>query len=407
MEQRKSNSYWGLIFILGAMSAIGPLSIDLYLPAFNDIAEELETDLAHVAYTLSSYFLGIGVGQLLFGPVTDRYGRKWPTVIGLGVFALTAIVIYHTPNIEWFIGARVVMALGGCIGMITSKAMVRDLFSPDDSAKVFSILMLIMGIAPVIGPSIGGVMVEKYGWRSIFFFLIFYAITVFLAVLFLLKETRGADRTVDMKVGPIIKNYLSVLKNPWFLKYSMAGSFAYAGLFAYISGASFIYLDSFGLSQQTFGWTFGLNAAGYISGAQFNRILLRKWSSALVSQRTVTLQSIVGLMMMVACYWFEDLRLPASVGIWVYLFCLGFITPNTTAQALLPFHAKAGMASALIGSIQMIAGSLIALLVSTLMNNSILPILWVMVICTCVAWIFLNLEVKPGIIRKVKATSKI
>lgn len=390
MKKRTSNSYWGLILILGSMSAIGPLSIDLYLPAFNDIARDLNTDLPHVAYTLSSYFLGIGIGQLIFGPITDRFGRKWPTVIGLLVFGITAAFIYLTPTIEAFIGARIIMALGGCIGMITSKAMVRDLFSPDKSAQVFSVLMLVMGIAPVIGPTLGGVMVAQYGWRSIFVFLTIYATLVFLAVLLLLKETRGPDRNVSLGLSSIVREYRSVLSNSWFIKFSISGSLAYAGMFAYISGASFIYLDVFGLSQQQFGWTFGLNAGGYILGAQLNGIFLRKWSSVKVSQRTMMIQFLIAILMVLVCWRTDWLFLGASIGIWLYLFCLGFITPNTTAQALVPFQSKAGMASAMIGSMQMVSGALISLLVSSLIGTTILPILCVMLGASFIGMLFLN-----------------
>ncbi|GAA5221084.1 multidrug effflux MFS transporter [Membranihabitans marinus] len=392
MKKRTSNSYWGLILILGSMSAIGPLSIDLYLPAFNDIARDLNTDLPHVAYTLSSYFLGIGIGQLIFGPITDRFGRKWPTVIGLFVFGITAAFIYLTPTIEAFIGARIIMALGGCIGMITSKAMVRDLFPPDKSAQVFSVLMLVMGIAPVVGPTLGGVMVAQYGWRSIFVFLTLYATLVFLAVLLLLKETRGPDKNVSLGLLSILREYKAVLSNAWFIKFSISGSLAYAGMFAYISGASFIYLDVFGLSQQQFGWTFGLNAGGYILGAQLNGIFLRKWSSVKVCQRTMMIQFVIAIVMVVICWRTGWLFWGASIGIWFYLFCLGFITPNTTAQALVPFQSKAGMASAMIGSMQMVSGALISLLVSSLIGTTILPILCVMLGASCIGMLVLNGE---------------
>src|SRR5690625_3919737 len=140
MTKENKNSTLGLVLILGSMAAIGPLSIDMYLPAFNDIAAALHTDRTQVGYTLTSYFLGIGGGQILFGPLSDRYGRKWPTIIGLIVFALSALAISFTPNINFFIIVRVFMALGGCIGMITSKAIVRDIFLPEETAKIFSIL---------------------------------------------------------------------------------------------------------------------------------------------------------------------------------------------------------------------------------------------------------------------------
>ncbi|WP_236975898.1 multidrug effflux MFS transporter [Membranihabitans maritimus] len=407
MGDEKRNSTLGLILILGSMAAIGPLSIDMYLPAFNDIALGLNTDKTQVGYTLTSYFIGIGIGQLLFGPLTDRYGRKWPTVIGLGVFLISAFAIYNTPNIEFFIGIRVLMALGGCIGMITSKAIVRDLFPPEDTAKVFSFLMLVMGIAPVIAPTIGGFMVASFGWRSIFLLLTIYSLIIFFSVTFLLKESKGVDPTVSLKPLAVAKDYRTVFLNSWFLRYSMAGSLAYAGMFAYISGASFIYMDVFGLSQQQFGWTFGLNAGGYIGGAQINRLFLKRWSSSLVCKRTMLLQSMVAVIMVISFFIPVLSKGITIAGIWIYLFCLGFITPNTTAQALAPFEKLAGTASALIGGIQMLAGALITGLVSVLLsvNGTIFPIILVMTICSIIGMILLNLGMKS--IRRLKKVSTV
>lgn len=375
------------------MAAIGPLSVDMYLPAFNDIAVSLNTDKTKVGYTLTSYFLGIGVGQLLFGPLSDRYGRKWPTVLGLTVFAISALAIAYTPGINLFITTRVFMALGGCIGMITSKAIVRDLFPPEETAKIFSTLMLIMGVAPIIGPTLGGFMVAEFGWRSIFLLLTGYASLIILSVSFLLRETKAPDRMISLRPSAVVREYRKILKNPWFLKHSMAGSLAYAGLFAYISGAAFLYMNELGFSQKTFGWTFGLNAGGYILGAQINRLFLKKWRSTLVSSRTILFQTMIAAGMVVgyfipSLFWYITMG-----GIWMYLFCLGFITPNTTAQALAPFERLAGSASAMIGGLQMLTGALISAIVSVLIGESSLPLLLVMLICSAAGTIILRVRV--------------
>lgn len=389
----KKNSTLGLVLILGSMAAVGPLSIDMYLPAFNDIAESLQTSTSQVGYTLTSYFLGIGVGQVLFGPLSDRYGRKWPTVIGLIVFALSSIAIYFAPTIEFFIFIRIFMALGGCIGMITSKAIVRDLFEPEETARIFSILMLVMGVAPIIGPTLGGIMVAHFGWQSIFLFLTFYSLLIVLSVSFFLKETKQPDRAISLRPASVVRDYLRIFRNPWFLKYSLAGSLAYAGLFAYIAGGAYVYMNLFGFSQQAFGWTFGLNAGGYIIGAQINRLFLKNWSSTIVSRRTMFLQTFIALIM-VGGYFFSDLSMYITVGgIWVYMFCLGFITPNTTAQALAPFQRLAGSASALIGALQMLTGAFISAVVSIVIGNSSLPLLLVMFICSLAGTMLLRVQV--------------
>lgn len=391
--QNHRNSTTRLVLILGSMAAIGPLSIDMYLPAFNDIAQALHTDKNQVGYTLTSYFLGIGLGQLMFGPLSDRYGRKKPTIVGLIVFALSALAIYFTPSIDVFIAIRVFMALGGCIGMITSKAIVRDLFPPEDTARIFSILMLIMGIAPILAPTLGGYMVAQFGWRSIFMFLSIYAVFIVFSISFLLRETKRPDPEISLKPLAVMRDYLRILRNPWFLKYSVAGSLAYAGLFAYISGASFLYMDQLGFSQQQFGWTFGINAGGYIMGAQVNNLFLRKWSSTLVSRRTIFLQTLVAAVMVTgfsipSLFWYMTIG-----GIWFYLFCLGLITPNTTAQALAPFERLAGSASALIGALQMLTGAMISAIVSLVIGTSSLPMLIVMLVCSGAGTVLLQITV--------------
>lgn len=392
MENHR-NSTTRLVLILGSMAAIGPLSIDMYLPAFNDIAESLHTDKNQVGYTLTSYFLGIGLGQLMFGPLSDRYGRKKPTIVGLIVFALSALAIYFTPSIDVFIGIRVFMAFGGCIGMITSKAIVRDLFPPEDTARIFSILMLIMGIAPILAPTLGGYMVAEFGWRSIFLFLSIYAVLIVFSISFLLRETKQPDPEISLKPTAVMRDYLRILRNPWFMKYSLAGSLAYAGLFAYISGASFLYMDQLGFSQQEFGWTFGINAGGYILGAQVNNLFLQKWSSTLVSRRTIFFQTLVAAVMVTgffipSLFWYMTIG-----GIWFYLFCLGLITPNTTAQALAPFERLAGSASALIGALQMLTGALISAIVSLVIGASSLPMLIVMLVCSGAGTVLLQIKV--------------
>lgn len=389
----RKNSRLGLVLILGFMAAIGPLSIDMYLPAFNDIGQSLNASKTQVGYTLTSYFLGIGVGQLMFGPLSDRYGRKCPTVIGLSVFGLSAVAIYFTPSIEAFIGIRVFMALGGCIGMITSKAIVRDLFPPEETAKIFSILMLIMGIAPILGPTLGGYMVVEFGWRFIFLFLTGYAFLIVLSVSIFLQESKEPDRMISLKPTAVARDYLKILRNPWFLKYGLAGSLAYAGLFAYISGAAFVYMNQLGFSQQVFGWTFGLNAGGYIFGAQINRLFLRKWSSTVVIERTILFQTIVAAGMVAGFFIPTLFRDTTLGGIWLFLFCLGFITPNTTAQALAPFQRLAGSASALIGSLQMLTGALISAIVSLVMGESSLPLLLIMFFCSLSGTILLRMNV--------------
>src|SRR5699024_7424008 len=242
--------------------------------------------------------------------------------------------------------------------------------------------------------TLGGFMVAEFGWRSIFLFLTIYALLIAISVSTQLKETKAADRSISLHPRAVVRDYIRILKNPWFLKYSVAGSFAYAGLFAYIAGAAFIYMDDFGFSQQTFGWTFGLNAGGYILGAQINRMFLRKWSSAGVSRSVIQFQTIIALVTVVLYLWLPAGSYVVLGGIWLYLFSLGFITPNTTAQSLAPFSRLAGSASALIGAMQMLFGAMISAIVSLMIGKGSFPVLSVMLLCSLIGSVLLSVSVK-------------
>lgn len=392
MRDKNSFSLVGFILILGSMIAIGPLSIDMYLPAFSDIEQDLNTTSQLVGYTLTSYLFGIGIGQVLIGPFTDRYGRKLPTQIGLIVFCLTALGIALSSDIYQIIGLRVLMAFGACVGMITSKAIIRDLFEPQYMARIFSMLMLVMGIAPVIAPTIGGYVVAHLGWRYIFYILTAYSFLIILSITFFLDESKEPDKTISLNPSAVVKDYWKVFNNRKFLFYSFAGSLLYSGLFAYISGASFIYEEVFNFSKTTFGWTFGINAAGYIIGAQVNNYVLKKHKPADISRIVTTIQAGIATIMFIALFFPAITHYALIVGIWFFLFSLGFITPNTTTESLAPFTKLTGSASALIGGMQMGFGAIISGVVSFSLSDSVSPIILTMTVCSVCGAILLWLE---------------
>lgn len=392
MQERDSKKLLGLLFILGSMMAIGPLSIDMYLPAFSVMAMDLNTTPELVGYTLTSYLLGIGIGQIILGPFTDRYGRKRPTQIGLIVFTIASLGIALATSVHQIIGLRILMAFGACIGIITSKAIVRDLFEPQYMARVFSMLMLVMGIAPILAPTIGGYIVAGLGWRYIFYLLTAYSFLIILSITFFLKETKAPDKDISLKPRAIFREYGTVFKNRNFLYFSFAGSLLYSGLFAYISGASFIYVEMFQYSHTSFGWTFGLNAAGYITGAQINNYVLKKRRPADISRVVTVFQASIALLMIVTLFIPSLTEYGLVGGIWLFLFSLGFITPNTTTESLAPFTKIAGSASALIGGMQMGFGALISGIISFSITDSVAPVVITMAVCSLGGAILLQAE---------------
>lgn len=372
---------YSILFILGALSALGPFSIDMYLPAFPAIALDLHTSVPQVTLSLTAYFIGISVGQLIYGPITDKYGRKKPLLVGLTIFLLASVGCALAPTIGWLITFRILLALGGCVGMVVSRAVVRDIFPASEIAKIFSTLMLIVGAAPILAPTIGGWIQTITSWRYIFYFLTLFSALLIFAVYFLLKESFVPNKNRSLNIKHVTQDYYSVFSDKTFLYFALAGSFCLAGMFTYISSAPFVFMKYFNFSESQFGIIFGVNALGYILGSQLNRFLLEKYTSF----KIITMASLYLLLIAVA------LLLGFAIGIieanilmialFAFLFISGLIVPNTTALALMTFENSAGTASALIGFIQMVCGTIMSGMISLLHNNTLFPMVFIMAFC--------------------------
>lgn len=389
MDQKKTTV---TILILGLLTAIGPFSIDMYLPGFPAIAKDLHTDISHVGWSLTSFFLGISIGQLIYGPVLDRFGRKPPVLFGLALYALAAIGCMFAPDVEWLVGWRFILALGGCAGMVASRAVVQDLFPANESARVFSILMLVMGLAPIVAPTLGGGIVSDWGWRAIFGLLIGISTLLFLLVFFLLEESKGPDNTVSLRPINVMAKYSQVIKNPDLAAYSFASGISMAGMFAYISGSPYVYMDLFGLTAKQYGWAFGVNAFGFIAGTQLNRLWLNKRGAAHITLVSSTAMFILSVLLMAGAYLGTIHKVGVLILLFLCLFCLGFINPNTTALALAPFKKAAGSASALNGFIRMILGAFSSGLVSYLANGTALPMVGIIALCSTLGFVIVVLR---------------
>ncbi|HEY4651327.1 MAG TPA: multidrug effflux MFS transporter [Pontibacter sp.] len=378
-----------IILVLGALAALGPFAIDMYLPGFPAIAKDLNTDIAHVGLSLTSYFIGIAAGQLIYGPLVDRYGRKKPLIIGLSLFVLAALGCALVPSVEWLIALRLLLALGGCVGMVASRAMVRDLFPLKEIPNVFSTLMLVMGVAPIVAPTIGGYVTAHLGWQFIFVVLAAIATSVLLAVVKLLPESRGADPSISLKPQFILRDFGAVLKERTFLTYAVSASLAQAGMFAYISGSPFVFMEYFGLSDTLYGWAFGMNAGGYILGSQFNRLLLRRSTSNQITLKLGFLQFAAGAALVLGAVTGSLNAVGTLALLFTFMFSLGIINPNASALALAPFTRNAGSASAILGSMQMGVGALASAAVSYLHNRTLLPMTGIMAVLTTLSLIIL------------------
>ena len=380
-----------LILILGLLSAIGPFSIDMYLPGFPTIAADLNTTVDRVSYSLSSFFIGICIGQLICGPLLDRFGRKRPLYVGLVIYIFASLGCALSNSVELLIGFRFLQALGGCVGMVAPGAIVRDSFPVKENAKIFSLLILILGVSPIIAPTVGSYVIATLGWHAVFIVLAIITALLLITVIFFLPESKQPDPSMSLRPQPILNNFLHVIKEPQFFTYAFAGAVAAAGLFAYLAGSPFVFMKIYKVTEQQYGWIFGLIAAGLITCSQLNNVLLKKYDSAQIIKTVLLVQTIIGLILYFGSVlgWLNIYS--TIVLIFLFLSCQGFSFPNSSALSLAPFTREAGSASALMGALQMGFGALASALVGLINNGTTLPMTGVMASCALLGLIILSL----------------
>lgn len=372
------------ILILGALSAFGPLAVDFYLPGFPAIALAFGTDEKHVQLTLASYFLGLSIGQLAYGPVADRFGRRIPLLFGASLFTLASLACAFAPNLEWLIGARFVQALGGCAGMVIARAIVSDRCDAVQSAKVFSQLMLVMGLAPILAPMLGGLLVNLYGWQSIFISLTAFSALASIAVALGLPESMPATHPRQPLSGALAQ-YRRLLGDRIFLGHALTGGIAMAGMFSYIAGSPFVFIKLYGVPPEHYGWLFGTNAAGFILVSQLNARLVGKKGPAFLLSRVIWMYLAAALALLAIAGLRTEQLWPLLVPLFICIACLGSITPNASACAMNGQWARAGSASALLGCLQFSVAAAAAALVGVLHDGTALPMALVISSCGALA----------------------
>ncbi|HEY1027328.1 MAG TPA: multidrug effflux MFS transporter [Pseudomonas sp.] len=376
-----------ILLILGALSAFGPLAIDFYLPSFPTLARQFATDVEHVQLSLAAYFVGIALGQLFYGPLADRFGRRVPLLLGVTLFTGASLACALAPSLEWLIGARFVQALGGCAGMVITRAVVRDLCDPLASAKVFSQLVLVMGLAPILAPLGGGLLLNTLGWPWIFHSLALFAGLCLLAVVLWLPETRP-QHLQPAPLGGAFGQYRALLGNAPFMGYSLAGGVAMAGMFAYIAGSPFVFIELYAVPAEHYGWLFGSNALGFVIMAQINARLVRMGGPALWLRRMVLVYLISGLCLLALAAWQPANLWPLLIPLFICVASLGCVLPNATACAMAGQGRHAGSASGFLGSLQFTVAAGASALVASLHDGSALPMALVIALCGAAACAF-------------------
>lgn len=381
--------HFQLILILGSMTALGPFSIDMYLPGFSGIAADLNTTVAKVSMSLSSYFIGISAGQLLYGPLLDRFGRKKPLFIGLLVYILASLGCVFVNDINTFIGLRFVQAVGSCAATVASLAMVRDLFPAKETPNVLSKLMLVVGLSPMLAPTAGGYVTTYYSWHMVFLILTAMGALVLLASQLGLPNTHKPDASISLKPKPIITNFISILKVPQFHTYAFTGAIAFSGLFTYVAASPLLFMDILKVNAETYGWIFALMSVSFIGSSQLNSVLLKRYSSEQLIFAALISQSIISFIFLILAV-NNLLGLYETIAmLFLFLACLGISNPNTAGLSLAPFSKNTGSASALMGATQLGLGALASFGVGLFVKDSIAPMVMIMTSTTLLALLVL------------------
>ena len=362
-----------LAILVTALVALGPLSTDFYLPALPSIASGLATDVAHTQLTLSVFLFGFAIGQLAYGPLSDRYGRRPVLLFGVAVYLVASVACIFAASIDALIVARFLQALGACAGPVLGRAVVRDIYGPHDSARMLSYVGTAMALAPLVGPVLGGWLAVWWGWRATFVFLAAYSVLLLLATACVLRETNLHMHPASGRAAGMWTNFAALLRDRRYRGVLMCNALAYAGLFAFISGSSFVFIDMFGFSPQTMGLAFGLMVSGYMTGTTLSGRLSRRLGPDRLMCTGTLLGVAAGTLMLGLALAGVHHPLAVMLPMWFSACSIGLVMPNAAAIAMAPYPHMAGSAASLMGFSQMGLAALAGVVVGHTLGGSVVP----------------------------------
>jgi MFS transporter, DHA1 family, multidrug resistance protein len=379
--------------LLGFLTAVGSVSIDMYLPAFPAMARELGNIQGGAQITLATFFVGLAIGQLTFGPLADRLGRRAPLLAGMFIYTLATIGCALSSSLVMLSVFRLLAAFGGAASVVVPRAVVRDLATGPAAARMIAQLMLVMGVSPILAPALGGVILQWAGWRAIFWFQAGYGVINLTLVFFLLKDTLPEARRVRLGFFSVLRRYSMVGRDRTFLPSALVVAFGSWTLFAYLSGSPQVFIDGFHVTPVVYGFIFGLNGFALISGSQLNgRLVMAKFGldRTLTAAVRLMLGATLVLALLVLLHW--DSFAGTIACLFVVLFSLGFLFPNGTVAVMARHHANAGVASALTGTFQFTLGAISGMLVGLMSDGTTRPMVLWMVVGAAAAAVFNHLR---------------
>lgn len=358
------------VALIGMLSAFGAFSIDLYLPALPAIAADFKAGISDVQATMSAFLIGMAVGQLLFGPLSDRIGRRVPLLIGIGIYTLASVALTLVPTLQLLVAGRFVQALGACAGMVIGRAIVRDRFNTTESARLFSFTFLVVGVAPMLAPSAGALILQFSDWHMIFLVLAAFGLVAGLLAWRFIPESRTEETAQQAAGEHPMRSYAAALSHRRVLGYVIAGGLNGSAMFTYLATSPALFMDYYGQSAHNFGLIFTFNAIGLVLATQFNRAMLRRFPPGRVARGASVLALGFSLLLLLLALAVPHPPMWATIGmIFLILGSYGFVGANLSALALSEMPARAGVVSALIGSASFLFGALASLATAPLVTH--------------------------------------
>ncbi|MCE5330884.1 MAG: multidrug effflux MFS transporter [Bacteroidales bacterium] len=379
-----------IIVIITLLTVLEALSIDLYLPAFKSIADFFETEQGKVQITVSIFLAGFAVGQLLWGPLSDRFGRKIPILISMLIYTLVSFLVVRATTIEQVWVYRFLQAFSGSAGVVISRAVVTDVFDRKRTTSVFTILAVAYGVAPILAPSIGNLLVKYGNWQNTFIVMGVMGAAIIPMVLFGLPETRSKENITKKKPmheRTVLGSYLHVVRNRQFLVYTLIGAMVYCGLLTYISNSPFLLMEKGGFSGTQYGIIYAVNAIGMMIATYSINFFMKRITVAQIVKYASLAVLIVSIALGIAI-WADMSNTVILVLLFLYMMPIGMIFPTTTDLALEPFHNDSGTASAIFGFTQLALTFVVSGIVGLVQNNSAMPMSVALIVCALIGYIY-------------------
>ena len=376
-----------IILVLGLLSGITPLAIDAYLPSFPSMANDLNQDISHIQLTLSVYLLVFAIFQMIYGPISDAIGRRKVVVSGLIIFSIGSLACATASTYEWLIIGRVIQAMGGAAVAVTIPALVKDNLSTNQFAKAMSMVMLVMALAPLVAPIVGGAILVVFNWNAIFIFLMLLAILAIVLFLKTIPETLSSEQRTPLSFTTAMSNYYKLTRHPIIMGYIMAGALHFAGLMCFVTGASFVYIKVYGVDEGLFGFLFGLNVITMMLATTINGRFVERLGIDTLIRHAMTIL-MLDVILLICMSFMEQPPLPALIlGMMFFTGPIGILGSGFMGGAMRRAGSLNGSVAALAGTIRFSLGALSGVVLSVLHNGTFVPMLGIMAFCGLTTYI--------------------